>query len=76
MPRMIAMIWTIAAAAWIAAAPAQAQSTRLASSCEASCQNNVSVCLKYLEACHQPGSGCEDRRAQCMDTQLCMRTCR
>jgi len=75
MRRISAMTWTMALAI-AAAVPAQAQSTRLAFSCQAECQSNVSVCLKYIEACHQPGVGCEERRAQCMDTQACLRSCR
>ena len=76
MSRIIATTSAFALIASIVAGSAQAQATRLAYSCQAECQSNVSVCLKYLEACHQPGVGCEDRRAQCSDTQACARTCR
>jgi hypothetical protein len=76
MSRIIAMSSALALIASIVAGPARAQATRLAYSCQAECQSNVSVCLKYIEACHQPGVGCEYQRAQCMDTQACVRTCR
>jgi hypothetical protein len=76
MLRMIGVTAAIAFAAFILSTSTEAQSTRVAYSCQAECQGNVGVCLKYIEACHQPGRGCEDKRAECMDTQACARTCR
>jgi hypothetical protein len=77
MLRAIVAIGSIAFAAMTFSPSAQAQSnSRLAYSCQAECESNVNVCLKYLQACHQPGMGCEDKRAQCADTQACVRTCR
>ncbi len=75
MLRIIGVTGAIAFVAFMLSTSTQAQSTRLAYSCQADCQSNVNVCLKYLEACHQPGSGCDYKRAQCHDTELCVRTC-
>ena len=75
MLRIIGVIGPIALAAFMLSTSAQAQ-TRLAYSCQAECAGNVNVCLKYLQACHQPGNGCDEDRAKCSDTQECVRTCR
>jgi hypothetical protein len=77
MLRAFIMIGAFAFVAILSSTSIQAQSTwRVADACRAGCDDNVSVCLKYLEACHQPGVGCETQRAACRDTQNCVRTCR
>jgi hypothetical protein len=77
MLRAVPAIGAFAFVALLFSAPSVAQSNlRLADACRSECDLNVNVCLKYLEACHQPGSGCETRRASCLDTQTCYRTCR
>jgi hypothetical protein len=71
------MIGAFAFVAILSSTSIQAQSAlRVADSCRADCADNVGVCLKYLEACHQPGVGCETQRAACRDTQICLRLCR
>jgi hypothetical protein len=58
--------------------PIQAQTKwRVADACRTECDSNIGVCLKYLEKCDQPGSGCDVRRSQCTsDTGYCYRTCK
>jgi hypothetical protein len=73
MPRIVGVAAAIAFVALMLSTATQAQS-RLAFSCQAECESNVNVCLKYLEACHQPGNGCDEKRAQCSDAQACIRT--
>jgi hypothetical protein len=76
---MLRTIGPIAALAFIAilfSSSAQAQSPmRVADACRPECDAIVSVCLKYLEACHQPGAGCDAQRAACQ-MQACQGTCR
>jgi hypothetical protein len=79
MLRTMAMIVTLSFIAILSSTSTQAQSpmrVSMADTCRSECDMNVGVCLKYLEACHQPGAGCDAQRAACQNTQACISTCR
>jgi fructose/tagatose bisphosphate aldolase len=79
MLRTMSMIVALSFVAILSSTSTQAQSPMrmsMADSCRSECDMNVSVCLKYLEACHQPGAGCDAQRAACQNTHACIGTCR
>jgi hypothetical protein len=76
MLRTMSMIVALSFVAIMFSTSTQAQSKmRVADACRSECEMNVSVCLKYIEKCDQPGSGCRMQRAACRNTQTCLSLC-